>query len=197
MTDPVSHCPWWHSSGWTQRRQKMPPWLYSATVPAHRRVKKTQWVWGRRNENENWYQIKSFNRIAPDSIVSHCQALVMDAMKQHCGWHVKLGNVLREIWAAASGTAARAQDKGSCLKCMTSLIGDILERTSGNSGVGVTTSMGWPVGWRHRFILGYSTKTIAATWGAKTVPDLRFRSKSKKKTKKKTVPQHNTDIQVL
>lgn len=73
--------------------------------------------------------------------MNNCPALVIDATKQHCGWHVKLGNVLRSIWAAASGTAATAQDKRSCPKCLTSLIGDILERTSGNSGVSVTTSV--------------------------------------------------------
>lgn len=109
-------------------------------------------------------RIKSFNRIVPDSIVNNCPALMMDAMKQHRGWHVKLGNVLRGIWAAASGTAARAQDKGSCPKCLTSLIGDILERTSGNSGVSVTTSVDWPVGRWNRFILGYSTQTNEVTW---------------------------------
>lgn len=139
----------------------MLPALCSAMVPAHRRVKEAQPLWGRRNWNENWYQIQSFNRIAPDSPASKRQALVRDAVNQHRGWHVKLGTALRGIWAAASGTATRAQDKGSCPKCLTSLIGDILERTSGNSGVSVTTSVGW---W-HPFTLGYSTKANEVSWG--------------------------------
>lgn len=129
--------------------------------------------------------------MAPDSIDDNCPALVTDAMKQHCGWHVNLGNVLREIWAAAPGTAARAQDEGSCPKCLTSLIGDILERTSGNSGVSVTTRVDWPTGWWNWFTLGYSTQANEGTW-EKTCLWLCLRSESDT-----SVHQHTDLVYIL
>lgn len=68
------------------------------------------------------------------------------------------------VCAAGCWTAAWAQDKGSCPNCLTSLIGDILDRTSGNSGVSVTTSSDWPVGHAIAFTRLLYWKTESTPW---------------------------------
>ena len=103
-------------------------------------------------EEKHDYICLNMKRIVPDSTINNW-APMMDGChkkKKTLRGYVRSGNgkgnVLSGICATGCGTAAWAQDKGSCPKCLTSLIGDILDRTSGNSGVSVTTSVDWPVG---------------------------------------------------
>lgn len=98
------------------------------------------------------------------------ESVMTDVMKQHCSGMQEIKEWKWEwdgrggICAAGCWTAAWAQDKGSCPNCLTSLMGDILDRTSGNSGVSVTTSSDWPVGHAIAFTRLLYWKTESTPW---------------------------------